>query len=129
MPIDLKAAEQQAVFPYLPYYKDQNRKQALPYAISLYKQGEMQGERQVEGTAPIPFSAKWKVATLPSDLTLCRVEFEGNAELSYELQMENSKFVNYLIDVVSSIRAKGDEGADFPQMFYSELFRIKVVTD
>jgi hypothetical protein len=128
MAIELKAAAHQDTFLYTPYY-DGNRKTALPYAITLYKQAEMQGERQVEGSASVPFQATWRVATLPTDLTLCTVQFEGDAELRYEVMMASSEFVGYLIDVVSSIRDKGEEGADFPQMFYSKLFRIKISTD
>jgi hypothetical protein len=68
--------------------------------------------------------AVWRVANLPSDIALCRVTFDGDADMSYEMTLENSEFVGYLIDVVSSIRDKGY--VDFPQVFYSKLFRIKI---
>lgn len=125
MAIELKAAAPQEVSIYIPYYREPNKRQALPYAISLYKQGEITGERHIEGSPAVSFMAVWRVANLPSDLILCRVTFEGDADMSYEMTLENSEFVGYLIDVVSSIRDKGY--VDFPQIFYSKLFRIKVV--
>ena len=70
--------------------------------------------------------AVWRVANLPSDLALCRLTFEGDADMSYEMTLENSEFVGYLIDVVSNIRDKGY--VDFPQIFYSKLFRIKLAS-
>jgi hypothetical protein len=68
--------------------------------------------------------AVWRVANLPSDLALCRLTFEGDADMSYEMTLENSEFVGYLIEVVSNIRDKGY--VDFPQIFYSKLFRLKL---
>ncbi|MEE3717343.1 type IV pilus biogenesis protein EbsA [Tumidithrix elongata RA019] len=126
MAIELKQAPPQEVSIYMPYYREPNKKQALPYAISLYKQGELPGERQIEGSPPISFLATWRVSNLPADLTLCRVMFEGDAEMSYEITMNNIEFVGYLIDVVASIRDRGT--ADFPQIFYSKLFRIKLAS-
>lgn len=124
MAIELKAAPPQEVSIYMPYYREPNKRQALPYAISLYKQGEITGERHIEGSPAVSFMAVWRVANLPSDIALCRVTFEGDADMSYEMTLENSEFVGYLIDVVSSIRDKGY--VDFPQVFYSKLFRIKI---
>ena len=124
MTIDLKAAPPQEVSIYMPYYREPNKRQALPYAISLYKQGEITGERHIEGSPAVSFMAVWRVANLPSDLALCRMTFEGDADMSYEMTLENSEFVGYLIDVVSSIRDKGY--VDFPQIFYSKLFRLKL---
>jgi hypothetical protein len=108
----------------VPYYREPNKRQALPYAISLYKQGEITGERHIERNPAVSFMAVWRVANLPSDLVLCRVAFEDDADMSYEITLENSEFVGYLIDVVSIIRDKGY--VDFPQNFYSKLFRIKI---
>ncbi len=125
MTIELKAAAPQEVSIYIPYYREPNKRQALPYAISLYKQGEIAGERHIEGSPAVSFTAVWRVANLPSDLVLCRLTFDGDADMSYEMTLENSEFVGYLIDVVSSIRDKGY--VDFPQIFYSKLFRIKLV--
>ncbi len=124
MAIELKAAAAQEVSIYMPYYKEPNKRTALPYAISLYQQGSLEGERQIEGGASIPFVANWRISNLTSDLTLCRVMFEGNPEFSYEVMMENSEFVSYLIETVSGIRGKNV--SDFPQAFYSKLFRIKI---
>jgi hypothetical protein len=124
MVIELKAAAPQEVSIYVPYYREPNKRQALPYAISLYKQGEITGERHIERNPAVSFMAVWRVANLPSDLVLCRVAFEDDADMSYEITLENSEFVGYLIDVVSIIRDKGY--VDFPQNFYSKLFRIKI---
>jgi hypothetical protein len=124
MTIELKAAAPQEVSIYMPYYREPNKRQALPYAISLYKQGEITGERRIEGSPAVSFMAVWRVANLPSDLALCRVTFDGDADMSYEMTLENSEFVGYLIEVVSSIRDKGY--VDFPQVFYSKLFRLKI---
>jgi hypothetical protein len=124
MTTELKAAPPQEVSIYMPYYREPNKRQALPYAISLYKQGEITGERHIEGSPAVSFMAVWRVANLPSDLVLCRLTFEGDADMSYEMTLENSEFVGYLIEVVSSIRDKGY--VDFPQIFYSKLFRIKL---
>ncbi|PZO42681.1 MAG: hypothetical protein DCF19_06490 [Pseudanabaena frigida] len=126
MTIELKAAAPQEVSIYMPYYREPNKRQALPYAISLYKQGEITGERHIEGSPAVSFMAVWRVANLPSDLALCRVTFEGDADMSYEMTLENSEFVGYLIEVVSSIRDKGY--VDFPQNFYSKLFRLKLAS-
>jgi hypothetical protein len=126
MAIELKAAAPQEVSIYMPYYREPNRRQALPYAISLYKQGEITGERHIEGSPAISFMAVWRVANLPADITLCRVTFEGDADMSYEITLENTEFVGYLIEVVSSIRDKGY--VDFPQIFYSKLFRLKLAS-
>ena len=124
MTIELKAAAPQEVSIYMPYYREPNKRQALPYAISLYKQGEITGERRIEGSPAVSFMAVWRVANLPSDLALCRVTFDGDADMSYEMTLENSEFIGYLIEVVSSIRDKGY--VDFPQVFYSKLFRLKI---
>ena len=126
MTIELKAAPPQEVSIYMPYYREPNKRQTLPYAISLYKQGEISGERRIEGSPAVSFMAVWRVANLPSDLALCRLTFDGDAYMSYEMTLENSEFVGYLIDVVSNIRDKGY--VDFPQIFYSKLFRMKLAS-
>ena len=126
MTVELKAAAPQEVSIYMPYYREPNKRQILPYAISLYKQGEITGERHIEGSAAISFMAVWRVANLPSDLALCRLTIDGDADMSYEMTLENSEFVGYLIDVVSSIRDRGH--VDFSQAFYSKLFRIKLAS-
>jgi hypothetical protein len=128
MAIELSKASEQEVSVYNPYYREPNKRQALPYAISLYKQGEIAGERHIEGSPTISFIAVWRVTSLPLDPILCRVTFSGDVDMSYEIELQNAEFVGYLIDIVSSIRDKNY--ADFPQVFYSKLFRMRLaVTD
>jgi hypothetical protein len=65
------------------------------------------------------------VTSIPLDTILCRVTFSGDADMSYEIELQNAEFVGYLIDVVSSVKDK--TYADFPQVFYSKLFRIRLL--
>jgi hypothetical protein len=116
----LQPADKREVGVYFPYYQG-NRRTLLPYAISLYKRGNLEGERTIEGGESIPFLATWYVSSLPADLTRCRLQFDGNAELSYEVMMANFEFVNYLIDVV--IQIKRGQVVDFAQGFYKKLMR------
>jgi hypothetical protein len=124
MAIELTKASEEEVIAYKPYYPA-NKQKALLYAISLYKQGEMAGERHIEGGPIISFIAVWRVTTLPLDTILCRVTFSGDADMSYEIELQNAEFVGYLIDVVSTVTDKNY--IDFPQVFYSKLFRIRLV--
>jgi hypothetical protein len=117
----LKPAEQGAVAVYMPYYQGAKRNM-LPLAISLYQQGELEGQRKIEGGESIPFVATWYVSKLPSELTRCRLQFDGNAELSYDATMANSEFINYLIDIIMNYRRS--RLTDFPQSFYRKLLRI-----
>jgi len=125
MASDLKAAAAQDVAIYMPYYR-REQQQALPYAISLYRQGELQGERQIEGAISVPFVATWRVSNLPSDLTVCSVTFDagGDDRYKYEITLQNSEFVNYLIEVF--LQMQNSQLVDFPQVFYSKLFRLKL---
>jgi len=102
------------------------QQQALPYAISLYKTGALEGERQVEGTSPVPFSAFWKVSTLPVDPVICTVIFtnEVNEEYKYEIELQSLQVVKHLIDVV--LLDRETQIVDFSQAFYAELFRLKL---
>lgn len=106
---------------YLPYYQGKKRN-ALPYAIGLYKQGNIEGERAIEGTGSIPFLATWNVSTLPADLTRCRMQFDGDAELTYEITMANYEFVDYLISVVVAMNQ--NKTPDFDKAFYRKLLRM-----
>lgn len=124
MEIELTQAPPQEVAIYVPYYKEPNRRQALPYAMSLYKAGELVGERRVEGSPPVSFVASWRPSNLPSDLTLCRVMFDGDTDMVYELTLENFKFMGYMIDVVNHLRDR--QYADFSNRFYGELFRMNL---
>jgi hypothetical protein len=122
MTIDkLQPAPPQSLTVYMPYYKG-NQRQVLPYAISLYKEGVLEGERKIEGGKSIPFVATWNVAALPADLTRCQMRFDGNTELSYEITMANFEFVTFLIDLLMTYR--GSRAIDFSKSFYRKLLRL-----
>lgn len=108
---------------YVPYYPQAAKRSMLPLAIGLYQKGMLEGQRKIEGGESIPFVATWNVSTLPADLTRCRIQFDGNAELSYELMLANFEFIDFLIDVVMSFRRS--RLADFSQTFYRKLLRLE----
>ncbi|HEY9806712.1 MAG TPA: type IV pilus biogenesis protein EbsA [Candidatus Obscuribacterales bacterium] len=118
----LQPAASRDVNVYMPYYQG-NKRNVLPLAISLYQKGALEGQRKIEGGESIPFIATWNVSTLPADLTRCRMQFEGNAELSYEVTMANFEFVDCLIDLLMTF--KRSRNADFSQAFYRKLLRIE----
>ncbi|MEW5859520.1 MAG: type IV pilus biogenesis protein EbsA [Cyanobacteriota bacterium] len=121
MSIDqLQPANQGDVSVYMPYYQG-NKRNMLPLAISLYQKGSLEGNRKIEGGESIPFVATWYVSRLPLDLTRCRLQFDGNAELSYEVMMANSELVDFLIDVI--LNFKRTRTIDFSQAFYRKLLR------
>ncbi len=107
---------------YAPYYPQAGKKQLLPFAISLYQRGSLEGQRNIEGADSIDFIATWNVSSLPADLCRCRLQFDGNAELSYEVLMANFEFVDFLIEVISAYRRS--RVADFSQSFYRKLLRL-----
>lgn len=116
----LNPADKADVKIYQPYYaKDKHA--ALPYALSLYAQGYLEGEREIEGGNSIPFVASWYVSKLPSELTRCRLQFDGQADLSYEVTLDNAEFVDYLINALIKFKSSG--AADFPRNFYRKLLR------
>jgi hypothetical protein len=115
---DLKQANQMEVQLYRPYCP-KNRHLTLPYAISLYQHGSLEGERQIEGNDPISFVASWNVLKLPAEMTRCRMIFDGKADLSYEIPISNADFVNFLIELID--KYKKTKIADFPQNFYKKL--------
>lgn len=117
----LQPATQQQASVYLPYIQGAKRN-FLPYAISLYQKGVLEGQRKIEAGEDIPFVATWNVATLPSDLTRCRVQFDGNAELSYELMTASFEFIIFLIELMENY--KRYRRTDFSQVFYRKLLRI-----
>jgi hypothetical protein len=128
MPIELKRSENNAIVSaYFPYYREQSKKETVPFAINLYESGKLEGERQIEGGPIVPFVATWRVSGLPEEVGLFRVIFNGDPELSYEVTMKNSEFINYLIDVIITFRNRSI--TDFPKIFYSRLFRIKVASE
>jgi hypothetical protein len=119
---ELKPAGKADVIIYVPYYS-KNKHTWLPHAIALYREASLEGERQIEGAQSIPFVASWYVSKLPSELTRCRLQFNGQAELSYEVTLSNSEFIDYLIDVIMNF--KGSKTTDFPRSFYRKLLRFE----
>jgi len=119
---ELKPAEKPACMPYMPYYQG-NKRDLLPYGISLYKKASLEGERRIEGGDSIPFVSTWNVSTLPADLTRCRVQFDGDADLSYEVTMASFEFIDFLIDVI--LNFKRSHTIDFAQSFYRKLLHME----
>lgn len=107
---------------YLPYYQG-NRRNLLPLAISLYRSGALEGQRQIEGGESISFIATWNISSLPTDLTCCRVQFDSNAELSYEVMMTNFEFIGFLIELMANF--KQCRSADFSKSFYQKLLHLE----
>ncbi|MBK4732175.1 hypothetical protein JJD41_20230 [Oxynema sp. CENA135] len=117
----LQPADNREVGVYMPYYQG-NKRAVLPRAIGLYRQGSLEGERKIENGEDVPFVASWHVSTLPADLTRCRLQFDGNAELSYEITMANFEFIDFLIDVI--IGFKRYQIVDFSKPFYRKLLQM-----
>ncbi|MGI2905171.1 type IV pilus biogenesis protein EbsA [Tolypothrix sp. VBCCA 56010] len=118
----LQPATQQQASVYLPYVQTSKR-DFLRYAIGLYQKGVLEGKRKIEGSEHVPFVATWNIATLPSDLTRCRLQFDGDAELSYELMMASFEFINFLIELMENY--KRYRITDFSQAFYRKLLRVE----
>ncbi|UKO96542.1 type IV pilus biogenesis protein EbsA [Nostoc sp. UHCC 0870] len=106
---------------YLPYVQGAAKRNFLPYAIGLYQKGNLEGHRKIEAGENVPFVASWNVATLPSDLTRCRMQFDGNAEFSYEIMMASFEFISFLIELMENY--KRYKVTDFSQSFYRKLLR------
>lgn len=106
---------------YLPYYQG-NKRNLLPLAISLYQSGVLEGQRVIQGGENIPFVATWSISSLPADLARCRVQFNGDAELSYEIIITNFELIGFLIEVIVAFRQS--RLADFSQGFYRKLLRL-----
>ena len=119
----LQPATSRDVNVYMPYYQG-NKRNVLPLAISLYQKGVLEGERHIENGESIPFIVTWSVSTLPADLTRCRMQFDGNSELSYEITMANFEFVDFLIEAIISAKKSRSQVADFSQSFYRKLLRL-----
>lgn len=117
----LEPAPKPAVAVYNPYYQG-NKRNILPFAIGLYRRGSVEGRRRIEGGEDVPFVATWNICTLPADLTRCRVQFDGNAELSYETRMPSSEFIGCLIDML--IAYKKSRVTDFSKTFYRKLLQM-----
>ncbi|MGK7939412.1 MAG: type IV pilus biogenesis protein EbsA [Crocosphaera sp.] len=118
----IEPAAKAEVMIYQPYYHKDKHK-VLPYAISLYSQGHLEGERRIEGSKGVPFVASWYVSNLPSELTRCQIQFDNQAELSYQMTILNAEFIDYLIGVLKIYQ----EGkiVDFPQGFYRKLLHCE----
>lgn len=117
----LQPANQQDMRVYMPYFQG-NKRNMLPLAISLYKKGALEGQRKIEQGDSIPFVATWNVSSLPADLTRCRMQFDGNADLSYEMMLASSEFVDFLIDVILNFQRA--RTTDFSKAFYRKLLRL-----
>ena len=117
----LQPATPQQASVYLPYIQG-NKRNFLPLAIGLYQKGVLEGTRKIEGSENIPFVATWNTATLPSDLTRCRMQFDGNAELNYETIVASFELINFLIELLENY--KRYRIIDFSQSFYRKLLRI-----
>ncbi|AKG21562.1 type IV pilus biogenesis protein EbsA [Calothrix sp. 336/3] len=118
----LQPATPQQASVYLPYVQGTKRN-FLPYAIGLYQKGVLEGHRKIEGSENIPFVATWNVATLPSDLTRCRIQFDADGDLSYEIMMASFEFINCLIEMIENY--KRYRVTDFSQPFYRKLLKIE----
>lgn len=118
---NIQPADNRAVGVYLPYYQG-NKRAWLGKAIGLYQKASLEGERKIEGGESIPFEATWFVSTLPADMTRCRLQFDGNADLTYEVSLANFEFVDFLIEVMMNY--KRSKVTDFPQTFYRKLLRL-----
>ena len=116
----IQPAPAQDVQAYIPYYRG-NKGNLLPLAISLYQRGMLEGQRTIEGGENIPFIATWSTSALPTDLTRCHVQFDRNAELSYETTMTNSELIGFLIEVFTIFRHSSL--VDFPKSFYRKILR------
>jgi hypothetical protein len=118
----LSFGKKEDVIVYTPYYP-KDKQGFLPHALGIYQAGTLEGKRRIEGGEDIPFVILWHVSSLPSELIRCRIQFDGQGDLSYEATMMNSEFMDYLIDVVKNIKDK--EVIDFPQKFYRKLLKFE----
>lgn len=114
----IQPAPAQDVHAYIPYYRG-NKGNLLPLAISLYQHGMLEGQRAIEGGENILFIATWSTSTSPADLAHCRLQFDGNTELSYEITMANFELIGFLIEVITIFRHSSL--VDFPKSFYRKL--------
>ena len=117
----LQPASQQQSIVYLPYIPG-GKRNLLPYAITLYKKCQLEGHRKIEGSDNISFVASWNDATLPSDLTICQIQFDAKSELTYEIKMPSFEFMGFLIELMENY--KRNKIADFSKSFYRKLLRL-----
>lgn len=107
---------------YIPYYSKMQQ-ELLPVAITLYKQASLEGERVIEGGDNVPFVATWTLSKLPSDIAHCTVQFNGQADLSYQINMANSDLIKHLVSVLDNY--KSSQTIDFNQEFYRNLLNME----
>jgi hypothetical protein len=118
----LQPAPKDKVMLFQPFLPVGVKRETLPFALSLYLQGSLEGERYVDGGDGIPFVATWNVSDLPADLSRCRIMFQGDADLTYEITLVNFEFVGFLVDLL--IHYKRSQKVDFPQDFYRRLLNV-----
>lgn len=118
----LQPAKAQLVGIFMPYFAE-NKRKYLPLAINLYKEGNLEGQREIIGGENIPFIATWSVSSsfLPSDLSRCRMQFDGNPELTYEVTITVSDLIEDLWSVI--VKYKQNRVVDFPKAFYFKLLQ------
>lgn len=119
----LQAAGKQEIMVFAPYYPQANRKDVLPYALSLYRSGNLEGERAIDGGENVPFAATWNAESIPAGLSRCQIQFNSDPELTYDMNMPAFEFVGYLIDLL--IQHKRNQQIDFPQEFYRKLLNVQ----
>ncbi len=117
---ELKPVNKEQTTVYAPYIQLRGRN-LLPYALSLYQKGALEGCRKIEYSNNIPFVATWNITTLPSDMTRCLIQFDANPELTYEVMMASFEFVSLLTELLEGY--KRYRRIDFPQTFYHKLLR------
>ena len=54
-------------------------------------------------------------------MTRCRLQFNNDSDLNYELTLSNHEFIDFLIDML--IDFKRTKKVDFPQLFYRRLMQ------
>lgn len=119
----IQPADNRAVGVYMPYYPV-NKRPLLPLAIALYQKAALEGHRRIESGEHIPFVATWAISSLPADMTQCRLVFDGNQDLTYNLTLANFEFVDFLIDVILNYRRSPIHITDFSQAFYRKLLGL-----
>ncbi|MBD2389983.1 MULTISPECIES: type IV pilus biogenesis protein EbsA [Aphanizomenon] len=117
----LQPANQQQSILYLPYIQG-GKRNLLPYAISLYQQGKLEGYRKIEDSQNIPFVVTWNVATLPSDQIVCQIQFDSNSELTYEIMIASFEFIGFLIELMENY--KRNRTTDFSKSFYRKILNF-----
>ncbi|WP_287128314.1 type IV pilus biogenesis protein EbsA [Candidatus Cyanaurora vandensis] len=120
--MQITPAPQREVALYYPYYPA-TRRNFLPLALGLYKQGATDGVRRIEGPQrrEVPFTATWAVKQLPSDLTVCRVVFvvPNREPLAYEVAFPNTEFIGYLVETMPGYNEQ--KPIELPQQFYRRI--------